>query len=206
MTVAILISMMAETKTKDGAHMPNNIYKVLDVSENKLGRETPFPHSVSFNGSGDKWLVESITEDGLNVKYQLWVVYPQGIQYQLILPWVAQEICPQCQGLGTSYSWQKDNAAYEKVDCPACLGDGSYRYNSEIRILIDDGLGGQKVIRKRQAGRFNARLGLRGDLIVNLTWVDELPLTEASGLPESLEAATIHALTGAAGGNDHHLC
>lgn len=161
--------------------MTNNIYQVLNISETPSGSVLNRPEldfSTTFPGldeGGDKWLIESCGEDGLNVCYQLWVVYPRGEEFQLILPWLAQEVCPHCQGQGVVYRWSKDNAAYESMECADCQGEGSSSYDSDIRLLINDGLGGQRVIRKRQAGRFNARLGLRGDLIINISWVDELP-------------------------------
>ena len=161
--------------------MTNNIYQVLNISETQPGAllnrpELDFSTTIpGLDEGGDKWLIESCGEDGLNVCYQLWAVYPRGSEFQLSLPWLAQEICSHCQGQGVVYRWSKDNAAYESFECPDCQGEGSQNYDSDIRLLINDGLGGQRVIRKRQAGRFNARLGLRGDLIINISWVDELP-------------------------------
>ena len=176
--------------------MSNNIYQVLNISETPTGAmlNMPEPESSSalpgLDEAGDKWLIESCGEDGLNVYYQLWVVYPRGSEYQLILPWLAQEVCSHCQGQGVVYRWSQDNAAYESLECPECRGEGSLNYDSDIRLLINDGLGGQRVIRKRQAGRFNARLGLRGDLIINISWVDELPSAEACGQTSRKSFAT----------------
>lgn len=161
--------------------MSNNIYQVLNINDTQTGAWLNLPDLEAssklpgLNQASDKWLVEGCGEDGLNVHYQLWVVYPRGSEFQVTLPWLAQEPCPNCQGQGLVYRWSPGAAAYESLECPECRGEGSLSYDSDIRLLINDGLGGQRVIRKRQAGRFNARLGQRGDLIINISWVDELP-------------------------------
>lgn len=166
--------------------MSNNVYQVLNIT----GDHSPELMALAeMNGSslasaanggpeagaGHKWLIQSTTEDGLNVHYQLWMVYPRGREFQVTLPWLAQEACPNCQGQGVVYKWNRSNSAYEAVQCEDCLGAGANSYDSEIAITINDGLGGQRTIRKQQAGRLNARLGLRGDLILNITWVEKLP-------------------------------
>jgi len=160
--------------------MSNHIYQVLNINDTQTGAFLNMPElesSSNLPGLGeaaDKWLIESCGEDGLNVYYQLWMVFPKEGEYQLAPP-QAQESCPHCQGQGLIYRWSRDSAAYESLKCLECHGEGSLNYDSDIRLLINDGLGGQRVIRKRQAGRFNARLGQRGDLIINISWVDALP-------------------------------
>lgn len=133
---------------------------------------------------GDQWLIQSRSEDGLNVVYQLYIVYPRGWEYEIKLPWKVQEICPHCQGQGLSYVWNQGQAAYEASPCSACQGQGSYSHDSEFNLVISDGLGGRRVIRKNGAGRLNARLGLRGDLVLHLTWVADLPPSEDPYAPE----------------------
>ena len=160
--------------------MSHNVYQVLNISGNGSEKvmalnELNQTHSGAADWPGEKWLIQSRDDDGLNVHYHLCIVYPHGQEFQVTLPWLAQETCPNCQGQGVVYHWSHDNSAYNAVECEDCHGDGSYSYDSEINVTINDGLGGQRVIRKRQAGRFNARLGLRGDLILNITWVEELP-------------------------------
>jgi len=166
--------------------MSHNVYQVLNISGNgseevmvlnelnqaRTGAETRIDGD---NWPGEKWLIQSRDDDGLNVHYQLCIVYPRGQEFQVTLPWLAQETCPNCQGQGVVYRWSRDNSTYNAVECEDCHGDGAYSYDSEINITINDGVGGQRVIRKRQAGRFNASLGLRGDLILNINWVEELP-------------------------------
>jgi|GEM_PF-6214553 DnaJ-class molecular chaperone with C-terminal Zn finger domain len=166
--------------------MSHNVYQVLNITGDQspelmalAGLNASGPASSNNGGHdvqvGNKWLIQSSTEDGLNVHYQLWMVYPRGREFQVTLPWRAQEACPNCQGQGVVYKWNSDNSAYEAVQCGDCLGAGANSYDSEIAITINDGIGGQRTIRKKQAGRLNARLGLRGDLILNITWVEKLP-------------------------------
>ena len=133
--------------------------------------------------SDRKWLIQSRYEEGLNIHYHLSLVLPQGLVYEIKLPWEAQEICPICQGQGLTYSWRQDQAAYETSPCRECLGQGFHSAHTEISLVVSDGLGGRQVIRKNQGGRLNARLGLRGDLVVNLTWVESLSELENHAAP-----------------------
>lgn len=166
--------------------MFHNVYQVLNIT----GQNSPELTALAgMNGAGfaavggpearpgHKWLIQSIAQDGLNVHYQLWIVYPRGSEFQVTLPWQTQESCSNCQGQGMVYKWSHDNSSYESIQCEDCFGAGANSHDSEISITINDGLGGQRTIRKKQAGRLNARLGLRGDLILNITWVEKLPAT-----------------------------
>jgi len=164
--------------------MTNSIYQVLNISGHGLDELMAL---TELNKSEpDKWLIQSRSEDGLNVHYQLCIVYPKGEEFQVTLPWQAQRECPNCQGQGVVYRWSRDNSSYEAAACEECRGQGSAVHDSEISVTINDGLGGQRVIRKCRAGNFNARLGLRGDLILNITWVEELPRPEAEEQSEAL--------------------
>ena len=150
------------------------VYQVTEITGRDNAELLTRPE---LNAESDRWLIQSRSEDGLNLYYQLYLVPPRGRAYHVNLPWQAQEACPHCQGEGVVYRWNKDNSAYQPAPCQDCLGQGSLNHDSEINLTINDGLGGQRVIRKSQAGRFNTRLGLRGDLILNLTWVENLPPT-----------------------------
>ncbi|MDR2947542.1 MAG: hypothetical protein LBV79_12470 [Candidatus Adiutrix sp.] len=177
--------------------MTNTIlYQVPNAHDTQPAALLAFPELADsplarlLEGAEDKWLIESCGGDGLNVRYHLLVTTPKGGEYQIILPWLAQEICPNCQGEGLIYRWGKNNDDYECLDCPECQGEGSINHDSDIRITVNDSLRGQRVIRKSRAGRLNPRLGLRGDLIVQIEWVDELPQdilfdTPASQAPAS---------------------
>lgn len=181
--------------------MTNNMYVTLDTnsdSEHILFNEMSnfidiqsgysdfVANAAFFNGaemlaanesfdSGPKCLIQSRREIGLNVFYQVCLVHPRGSAFQVNIPWQAQEACPHCQGQGQVYGWNSDNSAYEGLPCEECGGEGFYGYDSEITLFIDDSVSDQPLIRKRKAGRFNPRQGQRGDLIITITWVDELP-------------------------------
>jgi hypothetical protein len=169
--------------------MSHQVYQVLNISGtgaeelmalSSLNMSEPEAGAGQTAASwpGQKWLIQSRNDDGLNIYYQLCIVYPRGREFQLTLPWLAQETCPNCQGQGVVYRWNKNSSTYDAAECDDCHGEGAYSYDSDISITINDGLGGQRVIRKSRAGHFDARLGLRGDLILNITWVDQIPPAE----------------------------
>ncbi|MDR1044974.1 MAG: hypothetical protein LBP33_07640 [Candidatus Adiutrix sp.] len=165
--------------------MSNNVYQVLNISGNgpeELTALSGRPAGAVGQGSsasgawpGDKWLIQSRGEDGLSVCYQLCLIYPREQDFPPALPWPVQEVCPTCQGQGLVYRWRRDKSSYEASLCEDCRAEGPPPDNSEIDITVNDGQGGRRVIRKRPAGRYNARLGLKGDLILNITWAEELP-------------------------------
>ena len=157
----------------------NQVFQVLDIS----GQGARELNALAGPGHNGQWLIQSRSEDGLNVHYQLCILYPRGREYEIKLPWEIHETCLNCQGQGTTYIWRQGRSAYEAVECPECHGRGAQSYDSELSLVVTDGLGGRQIIRKSQGGRLNARLGLRGDLILNLTWVEELPRPEDSCAP-----------------------
>jgi hypothetical protein len=158
--------------------MSHHVYQVLSISNNQ-DREQAVLAQAEQKAASDQWLIQSPSEDGQNIYYQLCAVYPQGRDYDLNLPWEVEEPCPSCQGQGLIYRWNRAQAAYEPAECPDCRGQGSNMAGQEFSLTVNDGLGGQRVIRKRPGGHLNARLGLRGDLIVNISWVEELPETSS---------------------------
>ena len=181
--------------------MTHHVYQVLDIS----GRGARELAALAPDSEG-KWLILNCSEDGLNIHYHLCLVVPRGKEYEIKLPREVQEICPVCQGQGLTYVWRQDRSSYEAESCRECQGQGfqSYDseislvvsdglrgrqlfrgYDSEITLVVSDGLGGRQVIRKSKAGRLNARMGLRGDLIVNLTWVETLPSPADRPAPET---------------------
>jgi hypothetical protein len=166
--------------------MTHQVYQVLSINGQGSKELAALAGSRRLSGrQGDQWLIQSRSEDGLNILYQLCIVQPRGREYEIKLPWEIQEPCPHCQGQGLTYVWRQGQAAYEAVECQECRGRGASSYDSEFNLVVSDGLGGRRVIRKSGAGRLNARLGLRGDLILNLTWVEELPQPEDSYAPEA---------------------
>ena len=160
--------------------MSNQFYQVLDST----GRDPRKLADLAAN-SEDKWRLQSRSEDGLNIYYHLCLVQPRGREYEIKLPWEAQEICSTCLGQGQIFVWRQDQAAYEATACRDCQGLGLHRHDREISLVVSDGLGDRQVIRKCRGGRLNARLGLQGDLIVNLTWVKTLPEPGDHSAPEA---------------------
>ncbi len=70
--------------------------------------------------SNPKYMIQSRREIGLNVFYQVSIVRPRGHEFQVAIPWRAQEVCQHCQGQGIVYTWNSDNSAYEGADCDEC--------------------------------------------------------------------------------------
>ena len=182
--------------------MTHHVYQVLDIS-GRGAREL----AALAPDSEAKWLILNRSEDGLNIHYHLCLVIPRGKDYEIKLPREVQEICPACQGQGLTYIWRRVRSAYEAESCLECQGQGFQIHDSEINLLVSDGfrnrqvfqdcdreitlivsdgLGGRQVIRKSKAGRLNARMGLRGDLVVNLTWVETLPGPADPPAPEPI--------------------
>lgn len=120
-----------------------------------------------------RWTITGREEDGLNIHYHVSLMRPEPGGYQLTLPWSARQSCPACQGRGQNFTWSPDDLFYEESLCPECGGAGFLENESEISLSIDGSLDGLRAIRKSRAGLYNPSLKLRGDLIINITWVSE---------------------------------
>jgi molecular chaperone DnaJ len=119
---------------------------------------------------------ESRREEGLNVFYRLLIQRPAaGSSVRVLLPAKAQEACPRCLGQGRTLSRLGQNALYRPGLCPRCGGQGVLERETSLAVNLSAGQVGLGKIRLRQAGLYNARAAQRGDLILEVTWVDRLP-------------------------------
>ncbi len=121
------------------------------------------------------WRFISQREVGLDVYYSLYILRPQGNETEIIMPWQVQEACPRCLGQGRTLSRLGQNSLYRPQTCDKCSGTGSVSRASQVKIKLTDEQIGQNKIRLRSAGLYKAQTATRGDLILDITWVTELP-------------------------------
>ncbi len=121
------------------------------------------------------WRFESRREVGLDVHYRLFILRPGAEGGRVVLPWQAREACPRCLGQGRTLSRVGQNALYRPATCGKCGGHGTITRDSQLEVTITPDMVGRDKIRLRKAGLYNAQTAQRGDLILDITWVDRLP-------------------------------
>lgn len=126
-------------------------------------------------GVAANWRFENRSDIGLDVYYSLSVIRPAFGGTRVVLPWQAQEACPTCLGHGQTLSRVANGNIYRPTACPKCGGHGTITRESKVEVNITDDMVGMTKIRLRKAGLYNAKTAQRGDLILNINWVDELP-------------------------------
>jgi len=121
------------------------------------------------------WRFESSREVGLDVYYRLSILRPAAGGCQVVLPWQAREACPRCLGQGRTLAKIGQNSLYRPTTCTKCGGEGTVTRESKLDVTITPEMVGQNKIRLRKAGLYNAKTAQRGDLILDITWVENLP-------------------------------
>ncbi|MDR1044677.1 MAG: DnaJ domain-containing protein [Candidatus Adiutrix sp.] len=121
------------------------------------------------------WRFESRREVGLNVHYRLFVLRPETGGCQVVLPWQAREACPRCLGQGQTLARLGRNNLYRPSTCDKCGGSGTVTRESRLEVKITPEMVGLDKIRLRQAGLYEPKTARRGDLILEIDWVDQLP-------------------------------
>ncbi len=119
------------------------------------------------------WRFESRREIGLDVHYRLFVLRPAEGGARVVLPWQAQEACPRCLGQGRTLA--RVGSLYRPCACTKCGGQGTVVRDSQLEVALTPEMVGQSKIRLRKAGLYNAQAAQRGDLFLEITWVDRLP-------------------------------
>lgn len=119
------------------------------------------------------WRFESRRDMGLDVYYTMSVLRPAFGGASVVLPWQAQEACPTCLGHGKTLS--RVGNIYRPSVCPKCGGHGAIARETKVEVTITPEMVGMSKIRLRKAGLYNAKTAQRGDLILNINWLDELP-------------------------------
>ena len=117
------------------------------------------------------WRFRGRREVGLDVCFSLAVIRPESGGCKVVMPWQAQEACPRCLGHGQTLSRIGRNSLYRPCVCSKCGGQGVVSRDSQLEVDIKPEMVGQEKIRLRKAGLYNAKSALRGDLILEVTWV-----------------------------------
>jgi molecular chaperone DnaJ len=113
------------------------------------------------------------TQDDLNVHYDLALVRKSG-GFRMTLPWTAQEVCPRCFGQGRTLSQLNQGSIYRPTVCPRCGGTGQTARDSYIAVTVDEEMAKSGKIRLKGAGAYDPKTARRGDLYVNLNFVERL--------------------------------
>ncbi|UQZ88218.1 hypothetical protein C4J81_02920 [Deltaproteobacteria bacterium Smac51] len=122
------------------------------------------------------WRFTDRREAGLDVYYSLSVLRPAEGGCKVVLPWQAKEACPRCLGQGQTLAKINSNSSvYRPCTCPKCGGHGTITRESKLEVSITPEMVGQGKIRLRKAGLYNAKTAERGDLILNINWVEDFP-------------------------------
>jgi len=145
------------------------------VAHNRARRQTEETEARRENQTAANWRFESRRELGLDVYYRLSILRPAGQDCRIVLPWKVQEACPRCLGQGQTLAKIGQNSIYRPCTCAKCGGKGTLARDSQVEVKISAEQIGQSKIRLRKAGLYNAKSAQRGDLILDINWVEELP-------------------------------
>ncbi len=134
------------------------------------------PRQARQTDTAVNWRLEGSREVGLDIYYRLSILRPGGSSgCRVVLPWQVQEACPRCLGQGQTLAKLGSNSLYRPCACGKCGGKGTLARDSQVEVNISADQVGQTKIRLRKAGLYQAKSAQRGDLILDITWVDELP-------------------------------
>ena len=124
------------------------------------------------------YLWEGRREEGLDIFYSLSVLRPEaGEGRRLVLPAKTWEACPRCLGEGRTLTRIGLGGLHRPTLCPKFEGRGSIDHPTKLAVNIAADQVGRGRIRLRRAGLYHALSGRRGDLILELAWVDRLTKT-----------------------------
>ena len=115
-------------------------------------------------------------KSGLDVYLDIALVRPESPDFDIVLPFTAQEACPRCLGQGQTLGRLTPGGdLYRPQTCPKCQGRGSIGRPERIAIKVTALMAERGKFRLRGAGGYLPSQAKRGDLIVTLRWVDSLP-------------------------------
>jgi DnaJ-class molecular chaperone len=114
---------------------------------------------------------------GLDVYFDIAMVRPRpDLPFTLVIPSAAHEACPRCLGQGRTLSRVNDGSSvYRPRVCPKCSGRGSISRPKDLAVTVTPEMAERGRFRLRQAGGYLPKEAKRGDLVVNIRWVDDLP-------------------------------
>ena len=134
--------------------------------------ETQAPHKTT---ALRNYYMENSREIGLDIHYNLQILRPSTGGLKIVLPWQVREACPRCLGQGKTLTLVGKTSLYRPHTCSKCGGSGNIARLSQLETSIAENMVGQTKIRLKKAGLYNPKEATRGDLFLNITWVDRLP-------------------------------
>ncbi|MDR0882294.1 MAG: DnaJ domain-containing protein [Candidatus Adiutrix sp.] len=146
------------------------------AAHNRARRATVAPAPPASSPAAN-WRFVSSREVGLDIYYRLYILKPEaaGAGCQVTLPWQAREACPRCLGQGRTLARLGQNSIYRPATCPRCQGQGTITRESRLEVSLTPEMVGRDKIRLRRAGLYHPSTAQRGDLILEPTWVSQLP-------------------------------
>ncbi|MDR2444041.1 MAG: DnaJ domain-containing protein [Deltaproteobacteria bacterium] len=114
---------------------------------------------------------------GLDVYYDLALVKPDfNLGFKLVIPTEAFTACPRCLGQGQTLGpLNAGSNVYRPQVCPKCHGLGSIKTFKNLAVTITREMAEKGKFRLKGAGAYLPKQARRGDLIVSLRFVDQLP-------------------------------
>jgi|GEM_PF-1339361 DnaJ-class molecular chaperone with C-terminal Zn finger domain len=149
--------------------------ETAQASEEKPAAAKPAAEAPRQARAAANWRFEGRREIGLDVYYRLFILRPGPEGGRVTLPWQAREACPRCLGQGQTLAKIGQNSLYRPCACSKCGGQGSLSRDSRLEVSLTPEMIGRDKIRLRRCGLYNSKTAQRGDLILEVTWVDHLP-------------------------------
>ncbi|MDR1085988.1 MAG: DnaJ domain-containing protein [Deltaproteobacteria bacterium] len=113
------------------------------------------------------------TRNGLDVYYDLALVKKKG-SFKITVPWTSEEACPRCFGQGHTLTQLNYGSVYRPTPCSRCGGTGHADKFSHLEVKVSPEMVRSGKIRLKGAGSYDPKTAQRGDLYLNLNFVDRL--------------------------------
>ncbi|MGL4209060.1 MAG: DnaJ domain-containing protein [Candidatus Adiutrix sp.] len=142
--------------------------KVRRAAEQAQGKGTK-PHSES------GFRLDGRREVGLDIYCRILLLKPSDLKnYKITIPWCVPKACPSCLGTGRTLARLGQSSFYRPGACLKCEGTGMIKQNSHLEINLENHIK-EKKIRLRKMGLYNIKTAVRGDLILEITWLESWP-------------------------------
>ncbi|MDR0548534.1 MAG: hypothetical protein LBI10_03870 [Deltaproteobacteria bacterium] len=115
--------------------------------------------------------VLSQNQDGLNVVYEVALDEMSG-PFSLLIPMAVEVGCPRCYGQGRIFSRLAEADDYQTLTCPRCGGQGYLKTKREIALLVNEAMAADQTVRLLGAGAYDPKSLNRGDLVINLNYIN----------------------------------
>jgi DnaJ-class molecular chaperone len=113
---------------------------------------------------------------GLDIYYDLVLEKPGSLkEIKISVPVVRREACPRCLGQGMTLTRKGNGYVYKPKTCDRCEGKGFTEEERQVVIILTPEMLDTGKVRLRNVGGYLPKEGKRGDLILNLEYVERLP-------------------------------